>query len=380
VIKPLVIVAALASAAMPVFAQNNTAPSRDAAAALFGVRENVQQMDISPDGRSVVYVTPGSGRTSAVFVADLASGTPQRVLQSSGSPDRVSWCNFVSNTRLICRFVGQVDRAGLLIPFSRLIAVDTDGKNIRPLGQKSSTYDSRLRQFDGAILDWLPGSDGAVLMARDNVPEEGKMDSKIVRRTDGLSVDRIDATTLKSSTVEAASKTADFFITDGRGNVRIKAYQPQRGGTGELAARVDYHYRLPGSREWKPFSSWENRVGMAPIDIDAGSNSAYALKNLDGRIALYRVKLDGSMETELVYKNDKVDVDDVVRVGRGSRVIGVTYAEDKRSVVYFDPEYRALAAALGTALPNLPTIAFLGSSTDDNKLLLRAGSESDPGR
>lgn len=379
-IKPLVLVAALASAAMPVLAQQMPAPSLDTPGALFGVRETVQQMDISPDGSHVVYVTPGTGRISAVFVADLASGTPRRVIQSGGNPERLSWCNFVSNTRLICRFVGQVDSAGVLVPFTRLIALDTDGKNVKQLGQRSSVYDSRMRQFDGAVLDWLPDADGAVLMARENVPEAGKMNTRLVRKVDGLSVDRIDVTTLQSTTVEAASKAADFFITDGRGDVRVKAYRPQRGGTGLLAARVDYHYRLPGSQEWKPFSSWEDRVGMAPIDVDAGSNSAYALKNLDGRIALYRVKLDGSMDTELVYKNDKVDVDDVVRVGRGSRVIGVTFAEDKRSVVYFDPEYRALAAALGKALPTLPTIDFLGASADNNKLLIHAGSDSDPGR
>ncbi len=365
---------------MPVLAQQMPAPSLDTPGALFGVRETVQQMDISPDGSHVVYVTPGTGRISAVFVADLASGTPRRVIQSGGNPERLSWCNFVSNTRLICRFVGQVDSAGVLVPFTRLIALDTDGKNVNQLGQRSSVHDSRMRQFDGAVLDWLPDADGAVLMARENVPEAGKMNTRLVRKVDGLSVDRIDVTTLQSTTVEAASKAADFFITDGRGDVRVKAYRPQRGGTGLLAARVDYHYRLPGSQEWKPFSSWEDRVGMAPIDVDAGSNSAYALKNLDGRIALYRVKLDGSMDTELVYKNDKVDVDDVVRVGRGSRVIGVTFAEDKRSVVYFDPEYRALAAALGKALPTLPTIDFLGASADNNKLLIHAGSDSDPGR
>jgi len=286
VIKPLAIVAALASAALPVLAQQTPVPSPDSPGALFGVRETVQQIDISPDGSRVVYVTPGTGRISAAFVADLASGTQQQVIQSGGNPERLSWCNFVSNTRLICRFVGQVDSAGVLIPFARLIAVDTDGKNVKPLGQRSSFYDSRMRQFDGSVLDWLPDADGAVLMARENVPEAGKMNTRVVRKVDGLSVDRIDVTTLQSTPVEAASKAADFFITDGRGNVRIKAYQPQRGGTGLLAARVDYHYRLPGSQEWKPFSSWDERIGMAPIDVDAGSNSAYALQNLDGRIAL----------------------------------------------------------------------------------------------
>lgn len=119
---------------------------------------------------------------------------------------------------------------------------------------------------------------------------------------------------------------------------------------------------------------------MIPIAIDAGINSAYVKKKLDGRMALYRVKLDGSMATELVYKSDKVDIDDVVRIGRGASVIGVTYAEEQRSVIYFDDTYRMLATALGKAIPNLPMIGFLGSSADNSKLLVRASSDADPGR
>jgi dipeptidyl aminopeptidase/acylaminoacyl peptidase len=97
-------------------------------------------------------------------------------------------------------------------------------------------------------------------------------------------------------------------------------------------------------------------------------------------VALYRVKLDGTMATELVYKNDQVDVDGVVRIGRGARVIGVTFAEDRRQVIYFDPEYAKLAAALGKAIPNLPLVHFVSSSHDNNILLIFAGSDAEPGR
>lgn len=380
VMKKRLIAAALAICVSPVIAQSGPPTKLDSSGALFGVRETVQQMDISPDGNRVVYVTPGPGRTSAVFVAELAGGTPQQVIQSGGNPDRLNWCNFVNNSRLICNIVGQIEGGGMLVGFSRLIAVDTNGKNVKPLGQRGSQYDSRIRQFDGEILDWLPDADGSVLMARDYVPEEGTTGTKRSRTANGLGVDRIDVSTLSVTPVEVASKTADFYITDGRGNVRIKAYQPERGGTAQLTPRIEYQYRLPGSKDWQAFSSWEDRAGMVPINVDADSNSAYVLKNLSGRLALYRVKLDGSMASELVYKNDKVDVDNVVRIGRGSRVIGVTFAEDKRSVVYFDPEYQKLAASLGKALPNLPNIDFLGASADNNKLLIQAVGDSDPGR
>lgn len=373
------IAAVLASTAMAARAQD-AAPNAETSAVLFGVRESVQQIDISPNGERVVYVTPGRGRVSSAYVADLAGGPHKLVVQTSGAPDYLGWCNFVSDDRLVCQAHGLTDAGGVLVPYSRLIAVGDDGSNMAELGQKHSQYDTRIRQFDGDILDWLPDEDGAVLMAREYIPEAGKADTRLVRKVDGLGIDRIDVNTMKATRVEGALKSADFFISDGRGNVRMKGYRVDRGGTGQLSTRVQYHYRLPGSKDWQPFSTWDDGVGMAPIAVDAGSNSAYVLKNLDGRDALYRVRLDGSMATELVYKNDKVDVDGVVRIGRGSRVIGVSFAEEQRKVVYFDPEYARLAASLGKAIPDLPIINFLGSSADNGKLLIRADSDADPGR
>lgn len=355
-------------------------PKLESAGALFGVRETVQQIDLSPDGKRVVYITPGPGRSTFALVATIGSGTePTRAFAVDGNPDRLAWCNFADNERLVCRAFGVVSMDGVRVPYSRLFAVDVDGKNFVELGQKSSSYDTRLRQFDGDVLDWLQGEQGAVLMAREYIPE-GKLGTRLARKADGLGVDRVDVRTLKFERVESPSKQADDFITDGRGNVRIKSYRPVRGATGQLAARVNYHYRMPGSREWLPFSVVTDGEGLIPVAVEADSNSAFAFRKLDGRYALYRVKLDGSLETTLVYKNDRVDVDNVVRVGRGGTVIGVTFAEDRRHVIYFDKTYDKLATALGKALPNLPKVDFIGASSDANRLLIFAGSDADPGR
>ena len=302
--KKRLIFVALAMVTTPVFAQKAPPTKLDSAGALFGVRETVQQIDISPDGNRVVYVTPGPGRTSTVLVAELAGGTPKQVIQSGGNPDRMNWCKFVNNSRMICRIAGQVENAGVLVPFSRLIAVDADGKNIKPLAQERTGYSARSGQFDGDILDWLPDTDGEVLMARHYVSNGAQFSAILGPKEDGLGVERIDVSTMRSTQVEPANKAVDFYITDGRGHVRIKGYQPDRGATGQLSSRIDYRYRLATSQEWHTFSSWEDRGGMVPVEVDAGTNSAYVLKNLDGRLALYRVKLDGSMTSELVYKND----------------------------------------------------------------------------
>lgn len=382
-----VALAILAGLAAPAMAQ--TAPVPDGPAklnssgALFGVRESVQQMDISPDGSKVVYLTPGRGRVTAVYVADLAGGVPQLAMTSSGSPDRLHWCHFVTNQRLVCELGGVVDNnGGALIGFSRLFAVDIDGKNGKPLGQRGTMFDESVRYADGQVIDWLPDEHASsVLMARDYVPELGNH-SRLARTAKGLGIDRVDVTTMKSVPVEAPAMAVKEFFTDGHGVVRMKRNQATHGVNGQLSSLIDYNYRVIGSKDWRQFGTYDQNTGegMIVLDIDGLIDSAYVLKKLDGRYALYRVKLDGSMASELVYSNPKVDVDSVFRLANGSPIIGLSYDEDTSKVIYFDDAYAKLAAALGKALPKLPQISFISASADNSKLLLLASSDSDPGR
>jgi dipeptidyl aminopeptidase/acylaminoacyl peptidase len=360
-----------------------TATRQASPAALFGVRDSVQQINISPDGQRVVYLQPGPGRSTRVYISDLAANSePRLVIGSAGNSERLSWCNFVDNDRLICRVSGMADGAGVLTPFSRLVSMDTSGQDLKLLGQTASYYDARIRQFDGDVLDWLPGGNGEILMARDLVPEAGRTGSHIARSADGLAVERVNVRTLASSRVEPPNPNASFYLSDGRGNVRIMATVRTDGATGQLQGRTEYFYRTSSSRDWHPFGSdgGQSFDSVIPLAVDPTLDAAYILKRLNGRLALYRAKLDGSQATELVYANDRVDVDDVVWSSHGSRVIGVTYAEAQRRIVYFDREYAALAQGLERAIPNLPLINFGSASADGNRILVHAGSDSDPGR
>ena len=368
---------ALALVVLParVVAESNTLAS-DAAA--FGAREAAENMDLSPDGNQVVYVGPGPNRISAVVVANLTTGEAKPIARSTANPETLSSCSFAGNDRLACRFFTEVSDAGHLLGFSRMLAVGTDGSGAKDLGQRASDYDSRVRQFDGRIIDWLPGQGNSVLMTREFVPEEGKMDTNIVRTADGLGVIKIDVASLKTDVVERAAKSAGDYMSDGNGQVRVMAI-PETTRDGSLTGRTRYQYRTSNSREWQMLVDYQ-RDDFVPLAIDGTIDSLYALTKVGGRYALTRVKLDGSMAAEQIAANPKVDIDDVIRIGDGQRVIGYTYAEDRRRTVYFDPEYQRLAAGLSKALPKLPLVQFVTASADGNKVLLFAGSDSDPGR
>jgi dipeptidyl aminopeptidase/acylaminoacyl peptidase len=377
-IKRFAIFAAVMAAA-PAVAQPAADPAQ-----LYGARDNVEGIDLSPDGRHVVFLQPGPGRQTVAYLAEVGSAAaPTVVATSDGNPERMQQCSFVTNERLICIVTGMVrSPTQVLIPFSRRIAIDTNGANAATLGQQSSFYDSRLRQYDGEILHYLP-DEGAVLMARDHVAEAGLMNTRLVRTASGLGVDRIDVRTLRATPVEVPNQNAGGYITDAHGAVRIMIVPTVRGGaTGQMGSRVDFFYRREGSRDWSPLGSYDGLTheGMIPLAIDSARNAAYVLKGLNGRDALYRIKLDGTLAAELVYANDQVDVDGLAYVGHGDRAIGVTFTEERRQIIYFEPEYSALARSLARAIPTLPLIDFVETSADGNRVLVHAGSDSDAGR
>lgn len=348
-------------------------------AKVFGSRDSVLAPDLSADGSHVVYITPGPGRKSIAVIGDLETGKFTAVTSANGDPEVLRECNFVSTTRSICRVTGTVKDSVLeLLAFSRLISLNNDGTDAKLLGQVDSFYDAWIRQVDAQVVDWLDGTDNKVLLERAYVPEEGKIGTHFVRDKKGLGVDLVDARTLASNTVESPRDGASGYMGDGRGHVRLMI-SPVVSNAGILSGRTTYVYRMTDSRDWKTLGTYDDD-DFRPLAIDADANQLYALKKKNGRFALYAIRLDGSSSEMLVAQNPTVDIDDIVRFGDGQRVIGYTYILDRRKTVYFDPEFQALAAALSKVLPQLPLVSFVDSSHDGRKLLIHAGSDSDPGR
>ncbi len=361
----------------PAFAQD---ANLIADAKAFGARESVIEPRLSPDGNSVMYITPGPGPKTYAAISDLISGKTAVFANADGNPDVLRWCDYSAPDRAVCRVTGAVNNAGVLISFGRLLSMGTDGKDPKQLGQPSSFYDAGLRQVDATVLDWGNRTDGKLLMEREYVPEEGKIGSHIVSTKSGLGVDRVDTRTVQADPVEMPKDMASDYLTDGRGNVRMMRVDEAQGN-GTLTGRVKYLYRRQGSHEWKSLVDFvDSDDQIRPLAIDADIDSVYALKKKDGRDALYAIKLDGSGSETLIAANPNVDIDDVVRVGDGLKVIGYTYADATRHAIYFDPEFRDLAGALSKVLPKLPLIDFVDSSSNGRKLLIFASSDTDPGR
>lgn len=352
------------------------------AAALFGARPGVSDLTLSPDGMSIAWIAPTKGPGSVAYTLALTGDAKPRVAAvASGKPERLQSCRWVSNERLVCTVVlARHDPILGVVRLSRVLAVNADGSNLKLLSKRDNQYTRGWQLFGGEVIDWLPDSDGAVLMTRVYLPDE-HLGSHIGSSQQGLGVDEVDTRTLQARQVERPGDTVRGYISDGRGHVRVAGFAV-RDGSGQDTGVTEFEYHPQGLGEWRPLSKYQfrDRSGFAPEAVDPELNVAYGLRKLDGRAALYSVALDGSAREELLYANPDVDVAGLVRIGRRNRVVGATYVTEYRHAVYFAPEIKSLVESLARALPGHPGVEIVDSNVDESRLLVLSGSDTDAGQ
>lgn len=356
-------------------------------ATIFGEREMVSDASLSPDGKRLAFIKPMRGQGSVLMVVDLfpTPQTPRGVLKLDGEPNRMGGCQWIGNTRLMCDVIASVKVIGDAAYATRMVSVDATGGEPKLLEFRKSGTGQQLgfALYGGDVIDWNPGEDGYVLMVRDFLPQENVSASgggtMIAQKKNGLGVDLVDSRTLRTKTVEQPNVDARRYISDGYGNVRIKAHRVMAGDYD--SGRYNYFYRKPDSRDWLAMvTTDDSETTFRPVAVDPKLNVAYGLKRKDGRLAAYTYSLDGNAIETLVYEHPEVDVDGFVRIGRRNRVIGVRYVTDVPEIHYFDADIEKMATALSKAIPQLPLVRIVDSSEDERKILLWAGSDVNPGR
>jgi dipeptidyl aminopeptidase/acylaminoacyl peptidase len=376
--------AALAGLILPTLfgASGMAQAAENPAAQAFGARPMVEQASLSPDGMSMALIQPlKEGQASALFVARLdGAGQLKPILTASGDPERLTDCHWVSDARLVCGIYMRINQNGRRLGFTRMVAVNADGTKVLELTPRAKGPEVYYHQDGGDVVDWLAGdATGSVLMTRAYVPE-ASTGTMLTNQKLGLGVERIDTNTLKRAAVEPPRGDVVGYISDQHGAIRIYGQQPKTG-TGFSKVQVNYFYRSSEGGAWLPMGAADDdaRSGFAPVAVDRDLNAAYGFEWVNGRQVVSRVSLDGSLKHEVLVARDDVDVDGLIRIGRQNRVVGASFATDKRQSVFFDPALQKLAASLTKALPGHPTITFVDASADENRLLLWAGGDVDPG-
>lgn len=376
--KTFYLVATLLCSAAPLTAADDV----QTLAAKFGARESIQSISLSPDGKKVAVIVPVPGGES-LAVVDLAGDAALKpILKATGDNDRLAYCRWATEETMVCGASFRENTAYGEMGFSRMFTVSADGKKIDVLSQEGNSRALYAMQYGGGVIDWVAeGKPGRVLMTRQFVPDNST-GTHISSSKEGLGVEAVDVITRKRSIIESPRGDANEYISDGQGVVRVMGMH-RSDANGYSKGLVNYLYRRQGSREWEELSQLrfdsQTETGFNPFAVDSKANVAYGFDDAGGFKALYSMTLDGTATKKLLVSRNDVDVDRLIRIGRSRRVVGASYATEKRAAEYFDPELRKLRSALAVAIPQHPIIEFIDATADEGKLLLFAGSDTQPG-
>jgi len=353
-------------------------------AQIFGSRETVRDISLSPSGNKIVYVSAGPGSSEVLTVINLAGDAKPRVITVNNEVQSdLDQCEWATETRIVCQVSGiSRNDDGILVPYDRMFAIEDDGSNPKVLTVRQSALALQALQFGGDVIALdVAGEPGKVLLTRSYVPENTS-GSRLASAAEGLGIDLVDATTGKRDVFETPDKMASRYVADASGRVRIKK-RSLLDGNGILTGKELYFYRAPDSDSWKPFENLtidgQPAGSFAPVSVDSIRNVAYGFIDKDGYGAIAEFPLDGSGAGKILLARGDVDVDTLLRIGRQRRAVGASYATEKRAIAYFDPALAKIAADLGKALPGKPVVNIVGASADENRLLLIASSDTQPG-
>ncbi len=351
-------------------------------AALFGAPEQVLDISLSPDGKRMAYIAPAGRSIEALYVVDLAGdATPKAILAHRDPDSQLTDCQWATDERLVCEVYYVAEVNGVLLGATRMFALGADGSGATMLTEEEGSNALGIQQDGGTILAFdLPGAPGRILMTRERV-KEYSTGTHLANTQEGLSVEEVNIANGRRRAVEGADPINVGFVADDKGRIRLKVTQAL-DSSGYRRPGRKYYVRATDSDGWKLLSESsgsDDDAAFVPVAVDAGRNVAFGFVGMGGYTAVSSMALDGSGQIETVLARSDVDVDSLIRIGRQRRVVGVSYATEKREVAYFDEELRQLTDQFRAALPGRPLIDIVGASADERQLLLIASSDTDPG-
>ncbi len=355
------------------------APDAEALAAAYGARPAAWAMRLSPEGKQVLYFTAAGTAGRAVVVADVESGATRIVLSADQANVKPQSCSWKSEARIICQVYFIAVKGSEELTFNRSLSIAADGSSRVELGQRVTTNTVGIDQGGARVIDWLRDDPDHVLM-QVNMVQTSNIGSNIADKGFGLSVQKVDVNTGRMVVVERPEPLAMAFDADDFGQVRYRMLG-DRAGTGYLRDKADHYIRPKGSREWRQVhaETLSNQDSWTYLAFDDSGDGYYALRDKDGRQALFHEAGDGSGAGALVYAHPQVDVDGLLRIGKKPRTVAVSYTVDTTDYHWLDPVLGKRAAALSAALPGTPPVQILDESWDGKRNLVFAGGLSDPG-
>lgn len=310
-----------------------TAPVRHIPTEDFFRNPEQTAFSLSPGGEYVACKKPWQDRLN-IFVRNVDTGEEVRVTNATARDiDNYAW---VTDQRLV--YTGDTGGDENF----RVYAVNADGSDLK-----------ELTPFSGVrvqLLDKLEHDPNAILITMN------QRDPKL------FDVYRIDINTGELTLVAENPGNVTGWMADNQGRVRLAI-----ASNGVEATLL---YRATEEEEFAAVRTSDFKDSLQPLFFDFDDKYLYVASNIDrDKKAVYRYDPATDTFLDLIYENDQVDVNHLMRSKSRQVITGASFFTDKPQYDFFDPERKALQERLEALLPE-GVVGVSDASLDESRLLV----------
>jgi dipeptidyl aminopeptidase/acylaminoacyl peptidase len=325
----------------------------------------VSQAKLSPDGQYAAFLREYEGRTM-LFLTDLKQRTLSRVEPADVKGTLVSKeireFHWVSERRLVFttviwdHFITGVS------------AVDRDGRQWKTISGADANTPNEDRLFAKTIIHVFDDQDQSILM----LDQHEASGEQILYPT----VVKVSTLTGHYATVAKNPGNVVNWGADQAGCVRV--------GITREGLKFGTIYREREDAPWRSFPPLDaGRGRIRPLGFGGSNQTLYvAALSPRKRWAVYPYDPTNGTLGDPIIDDPEYDINvplvDSVLTKRTTGVAGVYYVAEKPQVRWFDPGDAARQRAIDRAFPTTFNL-ITNRSRDDNRLLLLAYSDRDPG-
>lgn len=293
-------------------------------AAAFGSQPDFLSLSLSPDGDKLAVIQHHPNGVDFVRILDLTTNKLSGVItDTEKTGGEISSCAWANHERLLCREVKRFITRGVYHHLGRMVGVNYDGKDLRPLF--------------GSVIDKLPDDPNHVLV---------QLSNSFWDRRSRVSV--LDIYTGKITNQTYPQHAVGWF-SDGHGVPRLYRL-----------INDDYrrwYVRNPKGKKvfWDILHEvkTDNLTDrFTPVGFANNPDELLYLDLYEGRTALFSMDLAHDRETHLVFSHDRVDVMGVKTMGKYDRVVTATYVDDKLRYHFFDKDIQRIYQLITPLFPN----------------------------
>lgn len=348
----LFLIFALAMAGAGPLAAAEPVPAK-VATADFAKLATLEKPLLSPDGKRIAARATIDGEVHVVLLnADRPEDRPQRIALGKITVAALRWAG---NQRLLLTLQGGGRVEERIVPFLRLIVIDTTTSRFRVVDKKSRGA------FAGDVLYVEPAGAWALVSSQDDIISYP-------------SVKRVDLATGEAKVVESARTDVWDWYSDDQGVVRA--------GLANQGRRWTMWYRDTAGEPLRKIKGKLDKDDDSSVDkvIFGRANNAWIMTNeRTGRFGVYSYDLRTGATGETLFEHPEVDVRDVRYDPLTGKIAGIEYTDDRYRMHWLDPERKSLQANLDRALPGSMN-AITDFSGDKKRVLVWSGTASDPGQ